>query len=92
MTNQGQKGKEIDLNGLGAASVIEGETGSQSTYLLEEVSTFARTINKTLKNEPALSERLPINPENDDLFNSCSDGIVLIYLLREIDPTLIDLN
>ena len=56
------------------------------------MSTLARTINKTLKDEPALQERLPMNPHNDDLFNACSDGLVLIYLLNEIDPQLIDMK
>ena len=45
-----------------------------------------------LKDEPALSERLPMNPDNDDLFNTCSDGLVLIYLLKVIDPKLIDMD
>ena len=37
-----------------------------------------------------MANRIPINPDNDDLFNTCSDGLVLINLLRMIDPNLID--
>ena len=35
---------------------------------------------------------MPIDPTNDDLFDTVSDGIVLAYLLNAIDPTLIDLK
>ena len=35
---------------------------------------------------------LPIDPDNDDLFNTCSDGLVLIHLLNMIDPSLIDMD
>ena len=69
-----------------------GQGGSQSTYLPEEVSVIARFINNTLKNEPAVSERLPINPVGDELFDACSDGLVLIYLLKCIDPTLVNMK
>lgn len=46
-----------------------------------------------LKDEPALEDRLPMDPDEEDvLFDTCSDGLVLIYLLKAIDPTLIDLK
>ena len=60
--------------------------------MMAEISTFARMINQILKDEPALQDRLPIDPTNDDLFDTVSDGIVLAYLLNAIDPTLIDLK
>ena len=56
------------------------------------MSTFARTINKALKDEEALADRLPMDPDDDDLFDACSDGLVLIYLLKVIDPTLINMK
>ena len=59
---------------------------------MEEVGTVALVINNLLKDEPALADRLPMGTDKDDLFDTCSDGLVLIYLLREIDPTLIDLK
>ena len=35
---------------------------------------------------------MPIDPTNDDLFDTVSDGLVLAYLLHAIDPSLIDLS
>ena len=71
----------LELKGIGAALAVPSETGSQSIYTVEEVSTFARIINEKLKDEATLSERLPMNPDNEDLFDTCSDGLVLIYLI-----------
>lgn len=53
---------------------------------------MARVINKTLKNEPALADRLPMGIDRDDLFDTCSDGLVLIYLLKELDSKLVDMK
>jgi len=91
LSDKKPKAEAFNLRGLGAAAAEIGEGGSQSTYLLEEVSALARFINNTLKDEPALAERLPMDPDNDDLFNTCSDGLVLIYLLNIIDPSLVDM-
>ena len=81
------------IKGRGSATTMLGLcAGSQSIYLQEEVSTFARMINKTLKDEQALSDRLPMDPDGDDLFDACSDGLVLIYLLNIIDPSMINMR
>ena len=56
------------------------------------MSTLARVINQVLKDEPALEDRLPIKTDEEDLFDTCSDGLVLIYLLKAIDPALVDLK
>ena len=91
LKDQRRKSKAIDLKGLGAAEVVEGQGGG-SIYLREEVSVLARVFNNLLKNEAALVDRIPIDDSNDDLFNTCSDGLVLIYTLKIIDPTLIDMR
>lgn len=39
-----------------------------------------------------MTERLPIDPTNDDLFHACSDGMVLIHLLNHIDKDSIDMR
>ena len=80
------------MKGVGAAEAEIGEGGSQSTYLLAEVSVLARKINWALKGEKDLADRLPMDPDNDDLFNTCSDGLVLIYLLKMIDPALVNMK
>ena len=60
--------------------------------MMAEVSTFARAINQILQKEVALRDRLPIDPSNDDLFDTFSDGLVLAYLVHAIDPKLIDMK
>ena len=92
LSGQKRKSQAIDLKGLGAAEEEIAEDGSKSTYLMEEVSTLARLINRTLKNEPQISDRLPINVDSEDLFNTCSDGLVLIYILKLIDPGLVNMK
>ena len=89
----GQKRKSVTfIKGRGAAATVLGKAGSQSLYLQEEVSTVARIINSALQSEQALSDRLPMDPEADDLFDACSDGLVLIYLLNVIEPKMIDMR
>ena len=92
VAGQRRTSEQVNLKGLGTAQQFGGGGTSQSTYLLEEVSAIARKINHALKDEAALSDRPPIDPLNDDLFNACSDGLVLIYLLISIDPKLIDMK
>ena len=65
-------------------ALVEADNGI-SSFMMAEVSTFARAINQILKDEPALKERLPIDPNNEDLFDTVSDGLVLAYLLQAID-------
>lgn len=76
----------------GAATQIQSASGGHHNYLLEEVSMIARTINRECKDDELILERLPINPDNDDLFHACSDGMVLIHLLNHIDKDAIDMR
>jgi hypothetical protein len=75
----------------GEGAKVEGATGHH-TYLLEERSVFSRTINKVLHDDEELKDRLPIDPDSDDLFHVLSDGIVLIKLLNVIEPGRIDMR
>ena len=59
---------------------------------MEEVRTLARLLNRTLQNESAIADRLPINVDNEDLFNTCSDGLLLIHILKLIDPGLVNMK
>ena len=80
------------MEGVGAAEVVAGHGHGRSIYLREEVSVLARVFNHMLKNETTIADRIPIDDQNDDLFNTFSDGIVLIHVLRTIDPNLIDMT
>jgi len=75
-----------------AAAMLSSEGGGHHSYLLEERSMIARTINRTCKNDALLAERLPIDPDTEDVFHACSDGMVLIHLLNHIEKDSIDMR
>jgi hypothetical protein len=51
---------------------------------------FTKLINENLKNDTMLSEVIPINPDNDDLFHVMEDGIILCKLINLIQENCID--
>ena len=59
---------------------------------MEERSVFCRAINNALKDDEDLKDRLPADPESDDLFHILSDGMVLIKLINIIEPGRIDMR
>jgi len=64
--------------------------GGTHTYKIEEKHTFSYVINEVLNGDEDLSERLPINPEDDDLFHAFDNGILLCKLMIKIDENCID--
>lgn len=58
----------------------------------EERSICARFVNKKCKEIQLLQDRLPINPENEDLFTAMSDGMILIHLLNMVEKDTIDMR
>lgn len=44
------------------------------------------------KDDPDLADRLPIDPESDDLFHAMSDGLILIKLLNEVEEGRVDMR
>lgn len=75
----------------GAAAQLQGAVGTH-TYLIEERSVYARMINKELKDDEYLQDRLPMNVDSDDLFHIMSDGLVLIRLLNLVEKDLVDMR
>jgi hypothetical protein len=47
-------------------------------------------INEIVKGDEDLHEMIPINPENDDLFHACANGILLCKVINAILPGTID--
>lgn len=77
------------INADGIAS-ITGEHGGKHSYSVEERITFAKTINHILKDDADLTDRIPMNIEDDTLFHVFDNGVALCKLLRQIDPECID--
>jgi hypothetical protein len=49
-------------------------------------------VNKKCKDVELLQDRLPMDPNNEDLFTVMSDGMVLIHLLNMIEADTIDMR
>ena len=64
----------------------------KGSFRKEDISVYARTINKLLKDRQEAGEILPINPEGDEFFYKMSDGMVGIMLLNMIEEDRIDVR
>ena len=53
---------------------------------------IARCITNTCKEDELVQERLPINPDNEDVFHALADGMVLVHLMKHIDEDCIDMR
>lgn len=60
----------------------------------EEVSAMSFMINNNFAETeiPEIAERIPIDPDSEDLFPQMADGLLLIHLTNKIDPEAIDLR
>ena len=73
----------------GRIAVIEGDNASHS-YSIEERAAFAKLINMTCEGDEDLKDRVPINPENEDLFHAFDNGVLMCKLLLQVDPDCLD--
>lgn len=60
------------------------------TYLIEERICFTKLINEYLTGDEDVKQIVPINPENDDVFHSLEDGIILCKLINMAQENTID--
>lgn len=51
---------------------------------------FSKVINELLEGDELCAERLPIDPETDDLFTACDDGIIFCKLVNKIQPDTVN--
>ncbi|XP_068607637.1 plastin-1-like isoform X2 [Brachionichthys hirsutus] len=64
--------------------------GTQHSYSDEEKVAFVNWINKGLANDPDCQHLLPMNPNDDSLFSSVRDGILLCKMINQSQPDTID--
>ncbi|XP_062386467.1 plastin-1 [Sardina pilchardus] len=64
--------------------------GTQHYYADEEKVAFVNWINKSLAKDPDCRHLLPIDPDNDTLFKSVKDGILLCKMINLSQPDTID--
>ncbi|CAL8300952.1 unnamed protein product [Boreogadus saida] len=77
------------IRSFGGMSGISSE-GTQHSYSDEEKVAFVNWINKALDKDPDCSHLLPMNPQNDSLFKSVRDGILLCKMVNLSQPDTID--
>ncbi|XP_076152239.1 plastin-1 [Alosa pseudoharengus] len=64
--------------------------GTQHYYSDEEKVAFVNWINKSLAKDPDCRHLVPMDPENDSLFKSVKDGILLCKMINLSQPDTID--
>ena len=62
------------------------------SYPVEEKVCYAKVINDHFKNDADLGDMLPLNPDNDDIFSSCTDGLLMIKLINTAVEGTIDMR
>ncbi|WP_411023102.1 hypothetical protein, partial [Salmonella sp. s51228] len=74
---------------IGGTSQASSE-GTTHSFTEEEKFAFVDWINYLLANDPDLKNKLPMNLEDDSLFTSVDDGILLCKLIDNAVPGTID--
>ncbi|KAM9842318.1 plastin-1 [Aulostomus maculatus] len=77
------------IRSFGGVSGISSE-GTQHSYSDEEKVAFVNWINKTLAKDPDCEHLLPMNPDDESLFTSVRDGILLCKMINLSQPDTID--
>jgi plastin-1 len=68
------------------------EHGGTHSYLIEERIGFTKVINEVLKGDETMTDIIPINPDNEDVFYAMEDGVILCKLINAIQEGTIDLR
>ena len=58
-------------------------------YSDKERNKYAKIINKVLKGDPDCGDRIPIDPNSDELYDKLRDGVILCKLINLCEPDTI---
>ncbi|KAK1162577.1 plastin-1-like [Acipenser oxyrinchus oxyrinchus] len=81
--------KKEGITAIGGTSEISSE-GTQHSYSEEEQVAFVNWINKALKDDPDCKHLLPMDPNDESVFKSVTDGILLCKLINLSQAETID--
>ncbi|XP_063298573.1 plastin-1 [Pelobates fuscus] len=81
--------RRMGITAIGGTSSISSQ-GTQHSYSDEEKVAFANWINKALKDDPDVKHLLPMNTDNNSLFTSLRDGILLCKMINFAQPDTVD--
>ncbi|KAG7692539.1 hypothetical protein KL930_004477 [Ogataea haglerorum] len=76
--------------GASAKVIVTGKSGTTHTINDEERIEFTRHINAVLAGDPHVGDRLPFPLDTFQIFDECTDGLVLSKLINDSVPDTID--
>ena len=73
----------VTAHGQAVATIykVQGAGNSEHSIAEGETVAFAEHINRTLGQDKFLASRLPMDPNTDELFKQCADGIIFAKLV-----------
>ncbi|KAJ5069776.1 plastin-3 [Anaeramoeba ignava] len=86
------KGKKIGFAKYAEKVETYGKIGRTQEYSQEEKEGIVDFINNSLSDVKAVSDIIPVNPKEDDIFTIIENGILLANLIGKFFPDKIDLN
>ena len=84
----------VKKEGMGLFRITDYQSSQRRkrNYCDKEKNRYAKLINKKLKDDPDCGNRIPINPENDDLYDKIQDGVILCKLVNLCEPDTINMD
>ena len=89
-SDDGRFGAIVEGKDGKAMAIVTSAGGGTHAYSIEERTTFAKMINHLLAENEDLKEFMPMNTEDDTLFHSFTNGLLLCKLVQKIDKEAID--
>jgi len=81
----------INKAGKAMVRVSKGDNGMQfQTFSEEERTAYVKVINSSLADDPACKKYLPIDPNNNEIFDRIKDGVILCKLINKAQEGTID--
>jgi len=74
------------------AVIISGIGGARHQYSEDEVRGYVNLINSYLKEDDLCKKKLPINPDNHEVFEKLGDGFIFSKLINRAVPGTIDMR
>ena len=84
----------VKKEGMGLFRVYDPENINRKKrpYSDAEKNRYAQMINKILSEDPDCGARIPINPENDDLYDKIQDGVIIAKLVNKCEPDVVNIE
>jgi len=81
----------INKAGKAMVRVSKGDNGMQfQTFSEEERTAYVKVINSSLADDPVCKKYLPIDPNNNEIFDRIKDGVILCKLINKAQEGTID--